>query len=82
MKVDQDKLLGKANPETTCSAKSSLELAESEHIKLWAGGILYELGACILLRAVLFCLSTNSLERQVVSLRSVKRHNPRSLACV
>lgn len=82
MKVDQDKLLGKANPETTRSAKSSLELAESEHIKLWAGGIPYELGVCILLRAVLFCLSTNSLERQVVSLRSVKRHNPRSLACV
>lgn len=77
MKVDQDKLLRKAIPETTRSAKSSLELAESEHIKLWAGGIPFELGACILLRAVLFHLPANCLERQVVSLRSVKKASSR-----
>lgn len=45
LKVDQGKLLGKANPETAHSAKSSLELPESEHVKLWAGGIPFELGA-------------------------------------
>lgn len=67
LKVDQDKLLGNTNPETTHSAKSSLELAELEHIKLWAGGFPSELGACILLRALLFLLPANCLERQVVS---------------